>query len=328
MLISKEKLLKEAARTGFRSEILEKVILLIDLLNAIASDPYLGKKLALKGGTALNLFYFDLPRLSVDIDLNYYGSINKEEMQKDRIKIESILFDIFNQKGFRVHRAPKVHAGGKITLRYPSAFGQQGNLEVDLNFMYRIPLWPIVLKDGAAIGSYQAKQVPTLDFHEIAAGKLSALLDRQTGRDLFDTYHLLKKTSFDIQKLRLAFVVYGAMSSKKDFRKISINDITFDSKEFNNKLIPMLSRNRLNTIESTRLWAQQLVEECQAAFEQLLPLNSNEIEFLNLFLEKGELLPNLLTQDEMLIANIHSHPGLKWKILKAGLNSKEEMVKN
>ena len=316
MLISKENLQIEARRTGFRAEILEKVILLIDLLNTLSENQYLSEKLALKGGTALNLFYFDLPRLSVDIDLNYYDSPDKEEMQKDRIKIESILFDIFNQKGFRVHRVPKAHAGSKITLRYPSAFGQQGNLEVDLNFMYRVPLWPIVLKDGVAIGSYQAKQIPTLDFHEIAAGKLSALLDRQTGRDLFDTYHLLKKTSFDIQKLRLAFVIYGAMSLKKDFRKISLNDISFDSKEFNNKLIPMLSRNRLNTIESTRSWAQQLVEECQAAFEPLLPLNSNEIEFLNLLLEKGELLPNLLTQDEALIENINSHPGLKWKILK------------
>jgi hypothetical protein len=78
----------------------------------------------------------------------------------------------------------------------------------------------------------------------------------------------------------------------------------------------MLSKTQLNSIDSTQLWAQKLVEECKTQFGQLLPLNSNEIEFLDLLLDKGELHPNLLTQDELLVANMHSHPGLKWKILK------------
>ena len=43
-------------QTGFRPEILEKVIRLMDLLNAIFTDDYLASRLALKGGTALNLF--------------------------------------------------------------------------------------------------------------------------------------------------------------------------------------------------------------------------------------------------------------------------------
>ena len=70
MKVSKERLSTVAMQTGFRPEILEKVIRLMDLLNGIFNDDYLASRLALKGGTALNLFYFDLPRLSVDIDLN------------------------------------------------------------------------------------------------------------------------------------------------------------------------------------------------------------------------------------------------------------------
>ena len=71
MRISKERLSSEAEGTGFRAEVLEKVIHLLNLLETLHKHPFLKNRLALKGGTALNLFLFDVPRLSVDIDLNY-----------------------------------------------------------------------------------------------------------------------------------------------------------------------------------------------------------------------------------------------------------------
>jgi predicted nucleotidyltransferase component of viral defense system len=70
MKISKEKLQQEAAVSGFKMEHLEKVFILMDLLKDFSSFLQLKEKFALKGGTALNLFFFNLPRLSVDIDLN------------------------------------------------------------------------------------------------------------------------------------------------------------------------------------------------------------------------------------------------------------------
>lgn len=84
MKISKEKLQQEAAITGFKMEHLEKVHMLMDLLVDFASFPQLKDKIVLKGGTALNLFFFNLPRLSVDIDLNYIGSVDREAMLADR----------------------------------------------------------------------------------------------------------------------------------------------------------------------------------------------------------------------------------------------------
>lgn len=75
MKISKETLQQESKSTGFKIEHLEKVFLLMDLLSDFASFPQLKNKIVLKGGTALNLFFFNLPRLSVDIDLNYIGNI-------------------------------------------------------------------------------------------------------------------------------------------------------------------------------------------------------------------------------------------------------------
>jgi len=68
--ISSETLANQAEATGFRPDMLEKVALLLQLLDAVRSHPFLKDKLVLKGGTALNLFIFDVPRLSIDIDLN------------------------------------------------------------------------------------------------------------------------------------------------------------------------------------------------------------------------------------------------------------------
>ena len=76
MRVSPERLASDAVVTGFRPDVLEKVIHLLGLLDAIRSHPFLKGKLALKGGTALNLFVFDVPRLSVDIDLNLRGRRN------------------------------------------------------------------------------------------------------------------------------------------------------------------------------------------------------------------------------------------------------------
>jgi len=76
MNLRQEDLQNIAKTAGFRAEMLEKVIRLIELLNELFDNTFLKQRLALKGGTALNLFYFNLPRLSVDIDLNYIGSVD------------------------------------------------------------------------------------------------------------------------------------------------------------------------------------------------------------------------------------------------------------
>lgn len=62
----------------------EKVLRLSEILDFLNKDPLLKKSLALKGGTAINLTIFDLPRLSVDIDLDYTINENKEEMLENR----------------------------------------------------------------------------------------------------------------------------------------------------------------------------------------------------------------------------------------------------
>ncbi len=242
MKISKEKLQQEAATTGFKIEHLEKVTILMDLLNDFVSFPQLKNKFVLKGGTALNLFFFKLPRLSVDIDLNYIGNIDRAMMLAERPLLQQVIISICERHGLTLDRNPNRHAGGKMIWRYPSALGQMGNLEIDLNFMYRIPLWPIEFKSSCAVGSKQIHGIPILDPHELSAGKLAALIDRKTGRDLFDAYHLLTKTNLDMAKLRLALVIYSAISRKADLRELTPKSISVDITDLKNRLMPLLRK--------------------------------------------------------------------------------------
>lgn len=312
MILSKQKLLQEAKNTGFRAEILEKVLLLMQLLSEFEFYPQIQNKLALKGGTALNLFYFDLPRLSVDIDLNYIGSAYRGIMLKEQEVIQKTMISICQKQGFYLDRNPKVHAGGKMIWRYPSVITQTGNLEIDLNYMFRTPLWPIEFKSSCTVASTQIHNIPVLNLHELSAGKLCALIDRHTGRDLFDTYHLLTQTTLDDKKLRLALVVYAGISRKNDLRKINADHIIFNLDELRNRLIPLLSQHTLNKIDSVKLWAEQLAIACRQAFHRFLPLVENEIEFLTRLLDFGEINASLLCNDVVQIENINNHPALKW----------------
>ena len=62
-----------------------------------------------------------------------------------------------------------------MAVELPELHRQSGSLEVDLNFMFRQPLWDIHHADSHPLGDYQVRDVPLLDLHELAAGKLSAL---------------------------------------------------------------------------------------------------------------------------------------------------------
>ena len=320
MKISKEKLQQEAADTGFKMEHLEKVYMLMDLLEDIASFPQLKDKFVLKGGTALNLFFFNLPRLSVDIDLNYIGAVNRDAMLSDKPILQRAISAICERHGLTLDRNPNRHAGGKMVWRYPSALGQMGNLEIDLNFMYRIPLWPVQLKSSSIVGSKQVHNIPILDPHELSAGKLAALIDRKTGRDLFDAYHLLTKTNLDMPKLRLALIVYSAISRKADLRQLTPEEISVDITDLNNRLLPLLRKSELSSMGRASTWAENLVQECQKAFQHFLPLAESEHAFLDQLLDQGIIRPELLSDDALFIENVKNHPAIRW----AAQQSKEK----
>ena len=316
MILSKERLVKEQKRTGFRQEIIEKVVWLIQILNSIADDSLLKTKLALKGGTALNLFHFNLPRLSVDADLNYIGDVDRETMKQERVEIEARIQQLLQNLGLTLFRKPKAHAGGKMVWRYPSALGNQGNIEIDLNFYVSNPLLPLEKRNSIALANQQVSKMQVLDIHEIAAGKLSALIDRSAGRDFFDAYHLFEHENIQLEKLRQCFVVYSAISNKKDFLSVDVSEIYMDGKDFKNRLIPVLKQNYNTSFASHAEWIRHLLDNVKEGYKSLLPFNGNEVLFLKNIKERGLIEPELITNDQEMIYKIKNHPALLWSAKK------------
>lgn len=95
-----------AASLGFRPDSLEKVFRLLSLLEALRTNTFLRPRIALKGGTALNLFLFDVPRLSVDIDLNYVGAGERDAMLADKPKIEQAIQAVCVRESLIIKRMP------------------------------------------------------------------------------------------------------------------------------------------------------------------------------------------------------------------------------
>ncbi len=315
MIISRETLVSESNKTGFRPEILEKVIRLMDLLNEFSNHDFLKSRIALKGGTGLNLFYFDLPRLSVDIDLNYVGSHDREIMLAERPEILSTIEDLFSRKNYQTMRQPSEHAGGKWSVSYKSELVQSARLEVDLNFIARVPLWPISILDSIKIGSYQAKSVAVLDYYDLMGGKLCALFARHKSRDLFDTYAFFKDTKkIDVKKLKLALIIYGA-AARIDLRKITLEHLNFDPNDLKNMLIPVLRKTEIQESSEIRAWASQLINSCKVSLAEVINFNASELEFLGRIIEQGDLVPELLTDDQNLIDLIKLNPAIQWKCL-------------
>ena len=309
MNLSLQDLQQEVAATGFPAETLEKSIRLVSLLNALRSHPFLKTRIALKGGTALNLFIFDVPRLSIDIDLNYIGTPDRETMLAERPKLEQALQAVCGREGLTVRSLPSDHAGGKWRLTYTGASGRSGNLELDVNYLLRTPLWPAELADSHLVGSFQATQVRLLDLHELAAGKLAALLSRNASRDVFDAVELLGREDLDRAKLRLGFVVYGG-ANRKDWRAVSAKDVKLDAAELKSQLLPTVRPGALPKGK-----ARALVSDCRDLLSAVLPLTRDEREFIERLNESGEIAAELLTGAAAMRKTIQEHPALRWKAM-------------
>ncbi len=303
----------ESKNKGYRPEMVEKVFHLLSLLDEFMNVPFLSDRLVLKGGTAINFFCNEeFPRLSVDIDLNYIGELHKDAMQKDRLEVEKILLSICEQRQYSVHRNPNKHAGGKTVLTYNSFTNNKGRLEIDLNYLYRIPLWKPEWRKSPSWP--KATQCKVLDIHEIAAGKLNALFERHVSRDLFDSHQLLTKWPLDIEKLRLAFTIYASMR-KQSWQNININNLNFSVKDIRDKLIPVLNKNvEPQNYGAVQDWASNLLNECKEALQIILPFRKNEIEFLETVQKNSVIKPDLLTDDQELRERIQQHPLINWRV--------------
>jgi predicted nucleotidyltransferase component of viral defense system len=312
MQLSTETINRAAAATRFQPDTLEKVARLLSVLDGLRSHPFLKTRLALKGGTALNLFLLHVPRLSVDVDLNYIGGADLETMRSERPQVEQAVKAVCQRDGLSVRRTPSDHAGGKWRLGFTSPRGGTGTLELDVNFTLRTPLWPVEVRDSRPVGPFKATGIAVLDRHELAAGKLAALMARGASRDIFDAREMLRLGGLDRDRLRLGFVVYGGMN-RKDWRTVSVEDVAISGEEARRFLVPVLRSDLAPSKAELSRWTKDLVEETRSLLSSVLPLTDAESEFIERLNGRGEITPELLTSDERLQVILREHPGLRWK---------------
>lgn len=305
--------MSEAGAMRFREDMLEKVVQLLNLLEALNGHPFLKGKFLLKGGTALNLFMLGVPRLSVDIDLNYIGQAEKAAMEAERPNLLEAMKAVFSREGLQLgSRTRDDHAGTAMEIRYGSSLVGSGNMKVDVNFLSRVPLWPGLVMDSRRMGPWRAMGIPVVNSHELVAGKLVALLARRTARDLFDAVQIFRMEGLDPDRLRTAFVVYGG-SSDKDWRTVSAEEVHFAPGELKNQLTPTL---RGTTWEgTTEEYGELLIRECREGLKRLLPLRAGEIAFLDGVRDRGVIEPEYLTDDPGLAERIRNNPPLQWRSL-------------
>jgi predicted nucleotidyltransferase component of viral defense system len=186
---------------------------------------------ALKGGTAINLFVRDLPRLSVDIDLTYLPVADRD---KSLAEIDDALRRIGERiksvmKGTRVTESTPAtqQTINKLILRTPDRV--QIKIEVTpvlRGCVYNPKTMTVCSKAEEQFGF---AEISVLSFADLYAGKMMATLDRQHPRDLFDVYQLLENEGIN-DEMRTALIIYLISHDHSPHTLLSpaVRDITHD----------------------------------------------------------------------------------------------------
>lgn len=180
-----------------------QVALLIRILPLVAQE----KEFALKGGTAINLFIRNMPRLSVDIDLTYLPVAPRaQSLAAIDAAVKRIAARIREVLGAHVAET-QLKDEGVVTKLVARAGGVQTKIEVTpvlRGCVYEPAVWAVAPAVEEAFGF---AEISVVSFGDLYGGKIVAALDRQHPRDLFDARDLLANEGID-DALRRAFIVY------------------------------------------------------------------------------------------------------------------------
>jgi len=310
MSISLEYLQRCAADTGYAIGPLEKVVRLGEVSAEIARHPFLGDVLVLKGGTALNLGFGAPTRLSVDLDFNYIGHVEREKMLADRPVVEDAVVKLTERMHYRIQRSPDTFAGRKLFLTYPSVQGPDERIEIDLNFLYRIPLEDPTVITLWQPGELDRHPVRAVSLLELCVGKLLALLDRAAPRDAWDVGQL-PKTAGELltsARFRAWFVALSAslVHPLATYGRHRL-ERRLTAQAIREQLVPMLAGGQDPAID-------ELIPQAWAVLEPLVTLAPEEEAYLAA-IQRGELRLDLLgPDDERFRDRVAKHPAILWKL--------------
>ena len=267
------------------------------LLTQVAPLVFVDDTFALKGGTAINLFVRDMPRLSVDLDLVFSDHTLPRDEALARIN-EAIrqAAERLKKRGFQTH-VPAAAAGEtKLLVRRDSI-----QVKVEVNFVMRGTVEPVrraSLTPVARDVLMADLEIPVVSLEDVYGGKLVAALDRQHPRDLFDVMQLFAHEGIT-PGIRRAFVVYLASHNRPVHEVLfpSLRDIQHD---YAHNFTGMTAEPvPLDALLAAR---ERMVRELQQG------LDDNERRFL-LSLVAGTPDWTLLG-----VAHLEHLPGVRWKL--------------
>jgi predicted nucleotidyltransferase component of viral defense system len=298
---SLETLLRYQRDTGFQQEVLEKAYRMIEIYQRLLSDEVLHQSLTLKGGTALNFIYLPLPRLSVDLDFDFTGALEREAMLQIKPELVPRIVQILKDE-YRVRVPPSSYIMERVQVRYLSLSNTSGNIKIEINFLNRLPV------DGRyeralhhPFNELGTVRVMTYSLEELLAMKVKTLLERTYPRDLFDVYMMIQQQEMNRDKALNLMVYYSCMANKgRDFLDLVKEKIRkLSSRELERELAQLIPADRLLDAEEMRSAVIAFFEGCS--------LSPHQREFLEKFYH-GDI------QSDVLFAEHHEaldhHPAL------------------
>ncbi len=301
---------RQAKELGFVRDTFEKVRRLADILAFMESDPLLADSLALKGGTAINLTIFDLPRLSVDIDLDFSKDVSRESMLEEREQINEHIQKYMTASGYTFSlKSKQYHALDSFVYEYVNAGGMKDNLKIEINYMLRCHLLPVSRRVVHLPWDGQKLTVLSVDPLEIFSAKTVALLNRAAPRDLYDIFNMQKYGLFDEtqeQLFRKCIMFYAAIASEIVPEHFDLNDIgNISAQKIKADLTPVLRRGERFDLDSV----QKQVKDYLAG---ILKPENTELSFWRAF-AMGKYQPELLFDNADILSRIEYHPMALWK---------------
>ena len=201
-----------------REPYLSQVRLLVRVLPLVARQSVF----ALKGGTAINLFHRDLPRLSVDIDLTY---VAVEDRDRSLHTIEAALGEIRTDilRALPRVRAERSTGGGREDTRI-LVRDSRSTIKIEVSPVARGVVHDTEMRrvSPRVEAEFGFAEVPLVSHLDLFAGKLHAAVDRQHPRDIFDIKLLYENEGISDELLR-TFLAYVASSPRPIHELIAPN---------------------------------------------------------------------------------------------------------
>lgn len=275
----------------------KQVVLLIRCLPFVSEEACF----ALKGGTAINLFVNDFPRLSVDIDLAYLP-LDPRETALDNVR--SALARITQRLNAQPNITAKLQDNKPEEMRIIVDSNQQqgsAQIKIEVSPVARGVLHEAVERDvvESVENEFGFASIQTVSLPDLYGGKLCAALDRQHPRDLYDVNVLLKTTGID-RSIFIGFIAY-LLSHNRPIAEIMNPrwkniDAVYEN-EFNGMTFAHTSLDELKAVP------QDMLQALKSQFTQ------RDFDFLYSFksgIPDWQLAPHERIQDL---------PAVKWKLL-------------